>query len=328
MDARSSLIPRAVRDRFDEWRRAPDGKPRPDAPFGRGPVAARVLAHVIDAAAAVGSRLPVSVTWALATIGGHAEWAARPGKRRRLRINLAHATGQPERSHRVRQAVRHEFVNEARRSADLLWAIGRPGDFFASVDVVGAEHANDIFATGRGAVLAGLHVGGWELAAALPGRVLAAPTTVIVADNWLAWAMQHVRAASGMHMVHRSSPIAAARALRRGEALIVLGDDSWGPRPRRHRVRFCDAFAELPAGVVTLAQMSRAAIVPFSVLPVGPRKWRVTIETAIEPPARDDDDPAAVVAVLQQVADRWTAVITNHPEHWAASFHVAWQDRP
>ena len=145
---------------IDRWARAPDGRPR-GAPFGRGPIAARVLGRVIVVSAAIGARLPLRVAHGLALVGGHLEWAARPGKRRQLATNLA-ATGETTNSRRVRALVRHEIVNEARRSADLLWAIGRPAEFLAAVEVVGAEHATAATRLGRGVVVAGIHLGGWE----------------------------------------------------------------------------------------------------------------------------------------------------------------------
>jgi KDO2-lipid IV(A) lauroyltransferase len=312
--------------RLERWSLAPDGRPRPDAPFGRGPLAAHVLGHVIDVAAAAGSRLPAPVAHALAVAGGHAEWAVRPAKRRTLRANLAHALGDSSGSRALRRTVRREVVNEAKRSADLLWAIGRPSAFHDGVEVVGAEHARAIASAGRGMVAAGVHLGGWELAAGLAARVLEVPTTVIVADDWLAWSMQHVRGRGGMRTVSPVAPLGAARGLTRGEAVIVLGDDARAST-RRHVVRFCDAAAALPAGPVALAQLTGAALLPFSVVPTAPRRWRITLEPAIEPPHRDDGEGGAT-RVLQQLADRWSGLITRHPEHWAAVFPIEWHPTP
>ena len=47
--------------RLAELRLAPDGKPRPDAPFGRGPLAARVLRGALRVASAGGAALPARV---------------------------------------------------------------------------------------------------------------------------------------------------------------------------------------------------------------------------------------------------------------------------
>ena len=96
------------------------------APFGRGRIAARVLANVIDLAAAIGGKTPVGVAHRVAVLGGNLEWALRPRLRRRLAENLARAVDRPPASKAVRRLVRAELINEAKRSADLLWAISRP----------------------------------------------------------------------------------------------------------------------------------------------------------------------------------------------------------
>jgi lauroyl/myristoyl acyltransferase len=287
-----------------------------------------VLGHVIDGAASVGSRLPVRVAHGLAVTGGHLEWALRPGKRRRLARNLSRAVGAPAASPTTRRLVRQEMVNEARRSADLLWAVGRPDELRDAIEIVGADHAVDAAARGCGVVLAGIHVGGWEIATGVPGAVLKGPTTVLVADDWLAWAIEHVRTAAGLQIAYRTaSTIGLGRRLRRGEALLVLGDDASGGAARRHTVRFCDAWADLPGGTVALARLASAPIVPFTVLPIAPRRWRVTIEAAIEPPDRRRADRSEHV-VMQELANRWTSSVRAHPEHWAASFPIAWRDGP
>jgi lauroyl/myristoyl acyltransferase len=296
------------------------------APFGRGRFAARVLAVVIDAAAAVGGRLPTRVARGLAEVGGNLEWALRPALRRRLADNLAHAVGPTARAREVRALVRREILNEARRSADLLWAINRPDEFLATVRVDGVAHVADAAARGRGVLLAGIHVGGWEVAAPVPAAALTVPTTVLVADDWLAWAIEHVRVRIGLNVVYRSEfGLAALRVLRRGEALLILGDDGHAPRPRVHRVDFCDSTARLPAGIVALSRLSGAPIVPFDVLPLAARRWHVSIGPPIEPPDRSSGDDGERCA-LQQLADHWTEIIRRHPEQWAARFAIAWDE--
>lgn len=282
-----------------------------------------MLARVIDAAVFAGSRLPARITHAFAVIGGHAEWALRPKKRRLLSTNLAHAVG-PRSVHEVRTLVRREFVNEARRSADLLWAIGKPQQLLDTFELEGEHFVNELLDAGRGVVLASLHIGGWELAGAIPAAHFHAQASVIVADNWLAWAMQHVRRVEGLETISRSAPlVSAVRALHRAEVLLVLGEDATGAPPRKYAVRFCDARASLPAGVVSLARLGDAPIVPFSVLPLGPRRWKAVMEAPIEPPARSGG-PEAETKVLQQLADRWTSLLQTNPQHWAACFPIAW----
>jgi lauroyl/myristoyl acyltransferase len=308
-------------------RLAPDGRPRPDAPLGRGPLAAHVLATAIDAAAWGGARIPAGLAHGLAVAGGNVEWALRPAKRRTLARNLARAAGLAEDDPRVSRLVRAEVVNEAHRSADLLWALGRPDELLTTIELDGAEHARRAAATGRGVILASTHLGGWEVATAVPRHVLDVPTTVIVADDWLAWAIEHMRVTAGLRVMYRTEPaLRAARLLRRGEALLVLGDDAWGDDPRGYEVRFCAARAVLPAGIVALARVAGSQIVCFHVLPLGPRRWRVVVDPPVEPPARGDREEGER-RVLQTLADRWSAMIRRYPEHWAASYPVRWIDR-
>ena len=313
-----------IRERWRRLQLAPDGLPRPDAPFGRGPLASRVLAGVIAGSAAVGGRLPAGVTHRLAVAGGMLEWAVRPAKRRRLATNLAHAVALPPADVRVRRLVRREVVNEARRSADLLWALGRADELLETTEVVGREHVAQALAAGKGIILTSLHVGGWEVATAVPARVVPVPTTAVVTDDWLAWAIERMRVASGLRILYRSEPaVRAASLLRRGEALLVLGEIEGDGRARSYPVRFLDGVAELEAGAVALARLCGSPIVPFSVLPLAARRWRVTIEPPIPPPDRAEGRQGEQ-RVLQELADRWSDLVRMHPEHWAAVYPVRW----
>ncbi len=305
-------------------RLAPDGRPRPAAPFGRGPAAARVLSGVIRMASLAGGALPAGPAHALARAGGTVEWAVRPAKRRILAENLGHAVGLPADDVRVRALVRREVVNEARRSVDLLWAMRRPHELLTGTRVTGSEHIHEALAGKHGVILSSLHLGGWEVATAIPAAVVPVPTTAIVEDDWLAWAIDPFRAAAGLARLNATAPVwSAAAVLRRGEALLVLGETD-ERATRRHRVRFLDAEAELPAGVVGLSRLCGAPIVPFFVLPDGPREWHVQIESPLPPPAGSEGE-AGERRQLQELADRWSAVVRRFPEHWAAVYPIRWE---
>ena len=283
-----------------------------------------MLAAVIDGSVWVGSRVPAWLAHTLATIGGHGEWAVRRSKRRRLATNLAHALGPDADDPAVRRVVRREIVNEAHRSADLLWALGRPQQFLATVELDGIELAQAAADAGNGVILAGLHLGGWEVATAVPRATLPVPTTVIVADDWLAWAIAHMRVTAGLRVMYRtSSAVRAARLLRAGEALLMLGDDGWGDEPRTYGVRFLDSWAELPAGLVTLSRLCRSPIVTFAVIPTGRRRWRVIVDEPVGPPSAASGADGER-DLLQLVADRWSAMVRSYPEHWAASYRIRW----
>lgn len=297
---------------------------RAGTPFGRGHLAASILRRAIVGASAVGGRLPVSVAHGLAIAGGTAEWVCRPAKRRRLAENLCHAAGLPSDDRAVRTLVRREVRNEARRSADLLWALARPDELLATTQVEGAEHIEAALAGGNGVLLVTTHVGGWEVATALPRAVVPVPTTAIVTDDWLAWAVEDFRARAGLGIVYDSEPVSkAARLLRRGEAVLVLGDYA-KPGMRTYQVRLLDAVAELPAGPAALSRLCGTPVVPFTVVPDAPRRWRVEIEPALEPPTRDGGEESER-AFLQALADRWTVTLRRYAEHWAAVYPMTWR---
>ena len=281
------------------------------------------LARVIDGAAWTGSRLPGWLTHSLAKLGGNIQWAVRPKRRRCLAANLCHAVGAPPDDPRVRAAVRRVMINESHAAADLLWAIGKPEEFLDTVVYEDWHHVDETLAQGRGLILAGTHLGGWEVATAIPGAKIAVPTNVIVADNWIAWAIEHVRAGVGLQVMYRQ--VAALRSVRRlqaGEAVLLLGDNSEFAG-HTHRVRFLDTEMEMAAGVAALARLAGSPIISFTVLPLGPRRWRATMDPPIEPPP-PAEGRAGEQAVLQQLADRWSEAIRANPGHWAMASPLDW----
>ena len=116
----------------------------------------------------------------------------------------------------------------------------------------------------------------------------------------------------------------AVRRLEAGEALLVIGDNALGHQSKVLSVRLLDGTVALPRGIARLARLCQSPIVSFYVLPLGPRRWLASFDKPIDPPARRGGT-AAEQEVLQQVADRWSAVIRRHPEHWWANFEISWE---
>ena len=288
-------------------------------------LAAIGLARVIDGAAWVGSRLPVRLAHGLAETGGNIQWALRPKRRRQLAFNLCHTVSRPPDDPAVGRIVRQVMLNEAHAAADLLWAIGRPQEFLDSVVYEDWHLVDSTVSRGRGLILAGTHLGGWEVATAVPGARVAVPTSVIVADNWIAWAIEHVRSGVGLRVMYRqTAALRSVRRLQAGEVLLLLGDNSEFAR-HTHRVRFLDSEVQMAAGVAALARLSGAPIIPFTVLPLGPRRWRVTIDPPIDPPPAESGR-AGEQPVLQQLADRWSDAIRSNPGHWSLATPLEWLD--
>jgi lauroyl/myristoyl acyltransferase len=284
-----------------------------------------VLERVIAAASVLGAGLPPRTAHRLAVAGGTLEWAARRGKRGTLAENLGHAIGLDPSDPRVRALVRREIVNEAHRSADLLWSIGRPAEVLEGVRIEGREGLDAALAGGRGVVLAGPHIGGWEVVVPVPARELDVPIAVLVSDDWLAWAVDGIRRRAGLEVEYVSAgPRPLIRRLRRGEAVLMFADIVPDPGVRTIAVRFLDGVAALPAGPAALARMSGAAIVPLAVLPLDQRAWKIELGEPIIPRPSADGPAAADRDTLQRLADAWSDVIRRDPEWWAAVYPLAW----
>src|SRR5262245_9985313 len=177
---------------------------REDAPFGQGPLAARVLRGAIVAATATVGRLPTRAAHRLAGVGSTVEWAVRPGKRRRLAENLCHTLDRPAGDPAVRALVRREVRNEGRRSVDLLWALARPDELRKTTTIEGLEHITAALTRGHGVLLVSTHVGGWEVATSLAREFVPVRTTAVVTDDWLAWAVEGLRARAGLGIMYDS----------------------------------------------------------------------------------------------------------------------------
>ena len=284
-----------------------------------------MLAGVIAAAGAAGARLPARTAHRLAVAGGTLEWAARPDKRRTLVENLAHAVGLEYSDPRMRGIVRREIVNEARRSADLLWSIGRPGELLRQVRIEGRAGVDAALAEGRGVILAGPHIGGWEVVVPVPAAVLDVPVAVLVNDDWLAWAVEGIRRRAGLEVEYLGAgPRPLIRRLRAGHALLMFSDIVPGAGVRTLPVRFLDDVAWLPAGPAALARMTDAVIVPLAVLPLDRRAWVIELGEPIDPRRAGGDAASADHETLQRMADAWSDVIRRYPEWWAAVYPLDW----
>jgi lauroyl/myristoyl acyltransferase len=296
------------------------------APLGQGHDAARVLRLVILASAAVGGRLPAPLTARLATIGGTLEWAARPRKRRVLAENLGHVLSLPPRDPRVRRAVRAEVISEAQRSADFLWSVAFPECVAEATRIEGLDGLRDALGAGRGAILAGLHIGGWEVVTPL-AATLGVQITALVEDDWLAWAVAGIRTRAGLRLVSLGAPpFALASTLRRGGIVAVLADIA-KPGMRSVEVTLVGDRIRLPAGPAALARITGAPLVPVAVLPIATRAWRLVLGSPIAAPERSSG-AAGELEATQRLADAWTGVLREHPTRWAAVDPLPWVAQP
>lgn len=244
-----------------------------------------------------------------------------------LAENLAHALGDSATPSELRAAVREEIVNEARRSADFLWSVAYPERAARSTRIDGERRVRDALATGHGAVLAGPHVGGWEVIVPFAAHLRELSVTALVEDDWLAWAVADIRRRGGLDPLPVSeSPLRALSALQRGGAVVMLSD-FLNPGMRTAEVTLLGKPILLPSGPAALARMAGAPLLPFAVLPIDVRAWRLWIGEAIPPPPRRSGR-AGEAATMQTLAGAWSDLLRRYPTQWAAVEPLGWLKQP
>ncbi len=174
---------------------------------------------------------------------------------------------------------------------------------------------------GQGIILLGAHLGNWELAAHLLGR-LGRPVNLIVLERESANIRRLFDRATQSRMFRvltaddsplRAIPIYAA--LRRGEVVAMLGDRSFGGAETR--VRFLGGTARLPIGPYHLAAVTGAPL--FEVFAVREKLGHYRFFSF--PPrtvSRDALRPGSdtLQALADEYAGRLEAVARQYPFQW------------
>lgn len=245
----------------------------------------------------------------LADAIGSVVWLASP--RRRRRAVLAHRRADPDLpAAGARWRAWACFREYARTTADFFWAHRMAADEVRRrTAVVGLEHLDGARRQGRGGVLAGAHLGNWDIGAAAAAARGIGVTTVMAPlgpapiSRLVAWA----RRESGIEVLpSERGAVGLVRAVRRGGYAALLCDiPAAGPtvvvRFRGGPVR----FSSVPA---RLARRSGAVLLPVACLRAG--DWyRVEV---LPPVDLDGDD----TVVMQRVADALERVARGAPCQW------------
>jgi len=201
---------------------------------------------------------------------------------------------------------------------------------------------------GRGLILAGMHLGQWDLALALLAR-MGIPVTVVMRkeDEDAARHAAAARSAAGVRVVHaRESAwlgVELMAALRRNEIVALQADRAYGDRTAR--VAFFGAGTSIPSGPWDLARASGAPIMTAVALLEGGRRCRLVCGDAVfatgDGPAGPMEDRAApgrgsgsvrpgaaATSVgrgrgIERLVAAMESLIAAHPDHWF-NFYDVW----
>jgi lauroyl/myristoyl acyltransferase len=299
------------------------------APHRREGGGAGVREKVVVVAYDVGSwvlgRLPFGPTVRVGgwiAVGVYLAW---PEKRRYVRANAARILGAPVDDRRVDAMARAVFRNQVRWVIEgMRLARMTNAEHVALFDASAAEPVHRAWEASSGLILAGLHIGNGEIAAAaLAGRGW--PTHVLADDtayDELFERFAALRRSWGVGVIRWRNLRDVYRVLRNREILGLLVD--WGYRPDGQPVRFLGAWTTLPSGPAVLAARTGATILPFWTrrLPDG----RVDAGVG-DPIVVVSSEPAEIARATQALADALEVGVRAAPDQWCV-FKPMWPDDP
>ena len=280
-----------------------------------------VVAVMRGAAAGVQSLSPVAAVQFGDMLGRLAHRVARR-QRRRCLANL-HLAYRDELTAAERDAhARQVFAHFGRGVVDFLRGPARSASELARlVACDGWEHVEAGLRRGKGLLLVTGHFGNWELLGRWLAMVKNVPLTVVAKEPdspALAAYLRRMRENGGFTVLSKGeSARGLLRALRRGEAILILADQNSGDV----FAPFFGVPAGTAAGPTSLALHSGAALIPIYCAALPDNTFRVTCFPALDTrdgaeSAGTGDRRADVLRLTTELNQTLESVVRAHPDQW------------
>ena len=275
---------------------------------------------VLRLAAVVARFLPMRLGYFFAECGGDALFLLSAKRRNIVGNNIERVLGVEIDKRKLRRKVRNVFKNMAKNYFDLTKLSQLTFENIEGrVTIEGWHHLTEAVNNARGTIIASAHLGNFEFAAQVLAVRGIEMTIFVEAFDSTAFLrnIAELRQRNGCRILPVS--IGAVRdglqILRHGGTVTIVCDrDIQG---NGLKVKFFGEETSLPAGAVSLALRTGAAIVPiFSV-----RKSSNRFAIYIEPPLRLVDtgnSSQSVKANLERLAAVMERYIRQYPEQWVA----------
>jgi KDO2-lipid IV(A) lauroyltransferase len=187
----------------------------------------------------------------------------------------------------------------------------------------GLDHVTQAHARGRGVILAGAHLGPYELAGAwLAAQGFPVHAMVETMTPETAEALAAYRTSTGMQLIDRTTgPRALLRVLKAGGIVALICDRMVGEGAPGMMVPFGHATREIPTGPAAFAVATGAPVVTGAVVRSAQPGARYDLE--FDPPF----DPADhdVPSLTRTIGARLSRQVMAHPDEWYV-FQPAWRD--
>jgi KDO2-lipid IV(A) lauroyltransferase len=267
--------------------------------------------------------LPLWLGYFLADLGTNLHAGLFPSRRHAALANLAVIL--PQSSRRERLKIVRRMMRSYNRMMFEFFRLPHlsRSELLDAVEVEGREHLEQAVARGRGVILTCTHIGNWELAAVVVahwGHRLVAVAGVQL-NRWFASAVRETKSELAIQTVSPEDGFRKLlRALEHNDllALMVDGDIySHGVS-----VDFFGRELRFPSGPGVLAQRTGALVVAGYCERVGPGRFRIVIEPALDPATFAT--AAELHAAIAQTAERH---IRAHLDQWCI-FRPLWEGSP
>jgi phosphatidylinositol dimannoside acyltransferase len=252
-------------------------------------------------------------------------WLFNKRARWAVQDNLRHVLGHEPRARMVFQVFRHGARNYY--DTFLIPSLSRSA-LLDLVSVEGWPNLDRALASGRGAIMVGVHLS----SVALAGQVVAAQgyrvTTVVepVEPAELMRLLTRLRSAGGVRVLPLGSDLVKEllAVLRRNEVVgLIMDRDVAGTGVA---VDFFGSETELPSGAALLAIRTGARILPA----VAVRTANDRFVGRIDPPVEIEcgaDTRQTIRRTTRRIAERFERHIAAHPEQWTV-YQPVWRSPP
>jgi phosphatidylinositol dimannoside acyltransferase len=263
------------------------------------------------------SAVPAPVALAVARAVGMGAWAVMPTRRAVVARHMARATEGGLSPAGARRAAREAFVSYARYWVESL-RLPRtaPAEVDAHFSIEGRHHLEEARATGRGAVLALPHLGGWDVGGSWLARRGFAVSVVVESlepPELFEWFVS-LRRTFGLSVIPLGpgAGTGVLAALRANHMVCLLCDRDIGGKGVE--VEFFGERTTLPAGPATLALRARSVVLPTAVYFDGPGHHAVVeAPVTVERTGHVRDD---VARLTQATATALEGLIRRSPDQW------------
>ena len=290
---------------------------RRSSPFSSAWLALIPNPKVIRAAIRLLRVVPVPIVRALAALAGTIAWAVQGDRRRILHQNLSYTAPERPLAER-RRLVRRTFRNLAVTAVDQFRLPSiRIEELRSLFEIRGLEHVDAALARGKGLVIATMHLGPYELAAAcLATRGYVVHGMMENLDPELLEALASYRAATGVHLVNIKDGLRSAyRILGQGHILALVADRAVGDGRGAVELPFAGGVRPLPTGPAVFAQGTGAALMTAFATPNSGKgaRYVMSFDPPLIPEGRGE---AERDRLMKRVVERMSTMVRSYPDQW------------